>query len=126
MGSATIYLFLYFAQIILVVILKIIVSLTGNKFVKKYLLKIAIKGLFFNTIITLILEGLLEFIVYSALNLFTKDFTLSGEILGFILSIFLMFCAIIFVPTASLWAIFTKDETTLVKASFEETWGALF
>ena len=90
--------------------MKIIVSITGNKFLKKNLLENAVRGLFFNTIISLILEGLLEFIVNSALNLLTKDFTLSGEILGFLISVFSLFCAIIFIPTALLWAIFTKDE----------------
>ena len=34
LGSTTIYIFLYFTQIILVVILKIIVIFTGHKFVK--------------------------------------------------------------------------------------------
>ena len=106
--------------------MKIIVSFTGNKFVKKYLLKNAIRGLFFNTIISLILEGLLEFIVYSALNLFTKDFTLSGEILGFIILLFCLFCAFIFIPTASLWAIFTKDEKKFSYKLFKKRWGALF
>ena len=110
MGSATIYLFLYFAQIILVVILKIIVFFTGHEFIKERYIKIVLKGLFFNTIITLTIEVLLEFIVFSALNLYTYDFTLNGEILGFLISIFSLLFAFIFVPLASLWAIFTKDE----------------
>ena len=110
MGSVTIYLFIYIAQIILVIILKIIIKFTGNKFVKKHHLNKAIQGLFFNTLISLTLECFFEFIVYSALNLYTKDFSLNGEILGFIISIFCIFCAIIFVPTALMWAIFKKDE----------------
>ena len=110
LGSATIYLFLYFAQITLVVIMKIVVFFTGNEFIKEHHIEKVIKGLFFNTLISLILEGLIEFIVYSALNIFTKDFTLSGEILGFLISIISLFCAFIIIPIASLWAIFTKNE----------------
>lgn len=111
LGSATIYLFLYFFQIILVVLLKVVMMLTGECFVKKNYFNKLIKNLFFNTLISLTMEGFLEFVVYAFLNIYTKDFTLNGEILGFIIAVFCAFCALIFLPAALIWALLTKNET---------------
>ena len=97
-------------QVLTVVLLKIFILFTGHRFVKKRLFQKFIKGLFFNTLISLTMEGLLEFIVYSFLNLYTKDLTLNGEILGFVISIFCSFSSVIFLPLAILWEIITKDE----------------
>lgn len=111
LGSATIYLFLYFFQIILAVLLKVLMMLTGEFFVKKKYFNKLIKGLFFNTLISLTMEGFLEFVVYAFLNIYTKNFSLNGEILGFIIAVFCAFCALIFLPAALLWAILTKNES---------------
>ena len=92
------------------IFLKIIIKITGQRFVKKLFFKKLIKGLFFNTLISLTLEGLIEFIVYFILNIYTKDLRLNGEILGFFIGNFFVFCAIIFIPLALIWAILTKDE----------------
>ena len=56
------------------------------------------------------LECFIEYVVCGFLNLYTYNFTTSGEILGFIFAIFCPFCAIIFVPLALVWAVCTKDE----------------
>ena len=76
------------------------------------------KGLFFNTIISMTIEGFIEFIVYSVLNIYTFSFQTNGEILGFVISVFCLFCSIIFVPIALAWAILTKNEELLQKKEF--------
>ena len=54
------------------------------------------------------MEGLLEFVVYGFLNLCTKDFSMNGEILGFLIAVFCL-SSVIFVTIAMVWAIFTKN-----------------
>lgn len=54
------------------------------------------------------LEGLIEFIVNGILNVWTKDFTMNGEILGFLIAVFCLSC-VIFVMIVSLWEIITKN-----------------
>ena len=73
MGSVTFYLIIYFAQIILVALIKIIMMVSGERFLKKSLFKKINKGLFFNTIISLSMEGLIELTVNAFLNLYTAD-----------------------------------------------------
>ena len=110
LGSATIYLFAYFAQCIIVLILKIIINISGERFIKKKYFEVIIKDLFFNTLISLTLEGFLEFIVVSILNFQTIDLTLNGEVLGCLIMSFCLFCSMIFVPLALIWALLTKNE----------------
>ena len=54
------------------------------------------------------MEGLLEFIVYGLLNIYTKNLSINGEILGFSIGIFCLLCVIL-ILTSLLWAIFTKN-----------------
>ena len=56
------------------------------------------------------MEGYFEFMVFGFLNLYTLDTSTNGEILGFIFSLLCLFHAIIFLPIALLWALFSKDE----------------
>ena len=56
------------------------------------------------------IEGLIEFIVYGFLNIYTKDFSINGEILGFGISIFLLSCVFL-VIILLLWALFTKSHS---------------
>lgn len=54
------------------------------------------------------MECLIEFVIYGFLNLYTYDFSLNGEILGFCIALFCILC-VIFVLIAFVWAIFTKS-----------------
>ena len=56
------------------------------------------------------MECLIEFIVYGILNIYTKDFSKNGEIIGFCIAVFCLFC-VNFVIIALIWAIFTKSYT---------------
>ena len=56
------------------------------------------------------MEGLLEFTVCGFLNVYTRDFRINGEILGFLIALFCL-SSVIFVTVAMVWAIFTKNHT---------------
>lgn len=125
LGSATIYIFVYFAQVIIVILFVIIILSTGERFVRlRHVYKIK-KGLFFNSLITLTLECQIEFLIYSFLNFYTKDFSMNGETLGFFIAVFCSFC-MIFVFIALLWAISTKNQRQIANRKFLKRWGALF
>jgi hypothetical protein len=57
------------------------------------------------------MEGFFELLVNGLLNIYTRDTSTIGEILGLIVSIICIFLTIIFVPFALFWAIFSKDDT---------------
>ena len=70
------------------------------------------KGIFFNSIISITMEGLFEFIVYGFLNLYTINFSTNGEVLGFIIAAFCLFC-VFFVIIALIWSLLTKNHDKL-------------
>ena len=108
MGSMIIFLFIYFVQVVFALHLLIFILITGNKFIKINLQKNILKGIFFNQIISLTIEGLLEFIIYGFLNIYTKDFSMNGEIMGFCIGIFCLICVILVIITL-IWALLTKN-----------------
>ena len=110
LGSVTIYIFIYFFNVFIVLILKLFIWITAGKFGGHWLLEKSIKDLFFNLILSMTMEGLLEFVIYSFLNFYSIDLTLNGEVLGVMISSFCIFLAAIFLPISLLWAIFSKDE----------------
>ena len=86
-----VYIFVYFINVILVLLLKIFVFITNGKFGGQGLLKYLIKGLFFNAILSMTMEAYLEFTIYGFLNLYTINTTTNVEILGLIISSFCIF-----------------------------------
>jgi hypothetical protein len=89
--------------------LKAFIKITGGKYGGQWVLKKLIKGLFYNIILSMTLEGFFEFVVYSILNFYSMDFNLNGEVLGILFSVVCSYLAVIFLPIALLWAIFTKN-----------------
>jgi hypothetical protein len=85
-----------------------------------------IKGLFFNIILSMTMEGFFEFLVYSLLNLYTIDLSLNGEVLGVMISSLCIYLAAIYLPVSLLWAIFSKNEKQIASNEFKERWGAIF
>lgn len=63
------------------------------------------------------MEGLLEFIIYAILNIYTQNFSSNGEILGFTIAIFCTICGIL-VPIAIIWALLTKIEEQIFNKEF--------
>jgi hypothetical protein len=109
LGSLTLYIFAYFGWFILAMILIIFVYFTEEKYFKKKVYRRLTIGLFFNALISMTIEGFLDFFIYSVLNFKTLDTSTNGEILGLFISIISSFLTSAFLPTVFLWAIFTKD-----------------
>ena len=75
LGSATIYILIYLFNVILVFVLKLYIWITGGKYGGQWLLEKTIKGLFFNIILSMTMEGFFEFVIYSILNFYLIDLT---------------------------------------------------
>ncbi len=73
-------------------------------------MKKLLEGIFFNSILTITLETYIEFLVYGILNICTRDASTNGEILGLIFAFMCIFLASIFLPSALVSAIYSKDE----------------
>ena len=56
------------------------------------------------------LEGYIEFLVYGILNICTRDASTNGEILGMIFAFMCIFLASLFLPSALVGLIYSKDE----------------
>jgi hypothetical protein len=63
LGTITVYLLAYLFQVFLALLLKIIMMISGGKFIKKDLFDKFIKGLFFNKILTLAFEGYIDLLI---------------------------------------------------------------
>ena len=107
LGSGTIYLIFYFLMIILICLLKFFILISQGKLGGKKLLKKLIKGLFFNAIISMTMEGYFEFLVFGIINAYTADLNSIGDILGITTAGFCLFMAIIAIPIALIWNIFS-------------------
>ncbi len=108
------YLFAYFIQVGLALFLKIFIMITGEKYINKNQVQNILKGLFFNSISSMTIECLIEFLVYGVLNISTIDTSTDGEFLGMLLAFICIFLAVVFLPSAIIWSLFSKDESQLV------------
>ena len=84
--------------------------ISGEKYIKKQLLKNAIDGLFFNQILSMTMEGYIDLLINGFLNVYTNDTSTNGEILGFMIAMLSIFLTTNFLPIALSWAIFSKNE----------------
>ncbi len=109
-GSASIYLLAYLIQVVLAIFLKLFIMITGEKFIKKKILSNVLKGLFFNSILSMSMEGYIEYLVYGILNICTRDTSTNGEILGMIFAFMCIFFASLFLPSSLIGVIYSKDE----------------
>jgi hypothetical protein len=85
--------------------------ISGEKIVKKKLLKQSLNGLFFNSILSLTMEGYIDILINGFLNIYTKDTSTNGEIIGFLVAILCLFLTVNFLPITLSWAIFSKNES---------------
>jgi hypothetical protein len=56
------------------------------------------------------MEGYIEFLVYGILNICTRDASTNGEILGLIFAFICIFLGSLFLPSALVDVIYSKDE----------------
>ena len=88
LATFTFLIVIYFVRVILSIFLKILIWIFGGRFNIKEIFKKVSDNIFFNTILAMSIEGLIEFIIYGYLNFKTADFTLNGEVLGFGFGVF--------------------------------------
>ena len=82
-----------------------------NRFYIKDIYKNVSDGLFFSYILSMAIEGLIDFIVFGYLNIVTKEFGMNGEIMGFIFGTFSISLSGIILPLILIILIlFTKPK----------------
>jgi hypothetical protein len=84
--------------------------ITGEKFIKKKLLIKVLKGLFFDSILSMTMEGYIDFLINGFLNIYTMNTSTNGDILGFMVAMLCIFLTVNFLPIALTWTIYSKDE----------------
>ena len=109
LGTVSVYLLAYFAQVFFAMLIIIFKIITDKKFIKKRLLKKILAGLFFNSILSITMEGFLEFFVYGFLSIYIRDTTSNGEILGLIFA-FICISLVVFLIITLIWSIVFKNE----------------
>ena len=105
-------------------ILKMFIKVTDEKFINKQIYQKLLKGLFFNSILSITLESFLEQIIYGFLNIYYRDKSTNGEILGLIFAFICIF-SVFFLLNSLIWSLFFKNEIQLTSEEFQERWGAL-
>ena len=56
------------------------------------------------------MEGFIDFLINGFLNIYSKDTSTNGEILGFVFGVLCIFLTLNFLPSALIGAIYSKDE----------------
>ena len=115
--SISVYLLIYFCQVALSIIVNIFMKVTGEKCIKKNFYQRLFKSLFFNSILSITMEGFLEFLIYGFLNIYVRDASSNGEILGLVFA-FICILLIIFLLNSLIWSIILRDEAQLASEEF--------
>jgi len=91
--------------------MKLLVLISGGRLYTKEIHEKVSYDLFFNSILSISIEGLIEFILFGYLNVMTAELNMSGEILGFALGTFSLSMSGVILPLAIiLLIIFTKNK----------------
>jgi hypothetical protein len=98
LSTFTFLIILYFIRVALSLLMKILMTIFKGWFYTKKIYKKVSSEIFFNTILAMSIEGLVEFIIFGYLNTVTKEFTMNGEILGFALGTFSMYTSGLILP----------------------------
>jgi hypothetical protein len=108
LATFTFLIIIYFIRVSLSLIMKILVIIFKGKFYTKKIYKKVSSEIFFNTILQMSIEGLIEFIIFGYLNTITRQNTMNGEILGFIFGTFSMYMAGLILPSVLIFLIIVK------------------
>ena len=126
LATFTFLIILYFARVVLSLIMKILMIIFKGKFFTKKIYRIVSSEIFFNTILSMSIEGLVEFIIFGYLNTITREYTLNGEILGFLFAAFSLVMAGLILPSVLIFIIVIKKQESYSRTKFKQRWGALF
>ena len=110
LGTVTLYLIAYLVQLVFTLFLKVIITIFGEKFIKKKFLMKSLNGLFFNSILSMTMEGYIDLLINGFLNIYTKDTSTNGEIIGFLIAILCVLLTVKFRPISLSWVIFLKND----------------
>ena len=108
----TLVLFLYFSRIFFSLCTGFLVACLSwkNKYLNA-LHSLLVKGLYFNQIIRISMEAYFEFFLVGFMNYQSAKFTLNGEILGVLETIFVLFMILIVLKVLSIYILFkSKDQ----------------
>ena len=72
------------------------------------------------------IEGFFDFMIFGYLNMITAEFTISGEILGYMFGIFSLLISGIILPILLIVALINFYKNYLSKEDYKNRWGALF
>ena len=108
LATFTFLIIIYFIRVALSLILKILVIIFKGKYFTKKIYKKVSSEIFFNTILQMSIEGLIEFIIFGYLNTITRQNTMNGEILGFVFGTFSLYMAGLILPLVLIFLILVK------------------
>jgi hypothetical protein len=98
---------------------------TKDKYIKDKVYNYFIDGLFFNTILAVTMECIIEFLVLGFLNIYTRDYSTNGEVLGMVFAFISIFLSL-FLISVLIWSLAFNDETQIASEEFQERWGSIF
>ena len=126
LGTFTFALYLYFIQLAITILLFIYLNATFGKCKGKHIYNKLKYGLFFNNILGMAIEGMIEFLINGYLNAMTSETSSFGEVIGISLSTFCIFISAIFLPSTILYIALTKNEEQIRNLNIKNKFGVIF
>ena len=123
MSTLSLAIYLYFIRLAIYLVLAFISLIARRKWKPVEKLK---KGLFFNDLLILVLEGYIEFLICGYLNIQEplRESTFSGEALGYFQSLFCLGTATL-LPLWFIIVLFVKDLAYFRTEGYETTFGVM-
>ena len=118
LSTFTFLIILYFIRVAISLFMMILMLIFRGRFYTKEIYKKVSSEIFFNTILAMSIEGLVEFIIFGYLNTVTKEFTMNGEILGFALGTFSMYTSGLILPLVLIVLILMNKKESLTRKKF--------
>ncbi len=118
LSTFTFLIILYFIRVVLSLLMKILMTIFRGRFYTKKIYKKVSSEIFFNTILAMSIEGLIEFIIFGYLNTVTREFTMNGEILGFTFGTFSMYMSGLILPFVLIVLIVIKKKESFTRKKF--------
>lgn len=126
LGTFTFAFLLYFIRLALTILIFIYLKITSEKCKGKQIFNKIKKGLFFNNILGMAIEGMIEFLINGYLNAMTPEISSFGEVMGISLSGFCIFTNLLFLPVSILFFALKKNEKLLENKQFQQKYSILF
>jgi len=106
---------IYFLRIFLVFLTKLINKILQGKFYSKEIYNFLSKNLSFDPILSMSIEGFVDFMIFGYLNIMTAEFNTNGEILGFSFGIFTLLVSGVILPIYIILALIAYEKKEIGK-----------